>query len=203
VDLASHLLAGADPETGRVDYVVTVPADASLTLHCTSGALRATGLHGDVSLESATGSIEARDISDAHVHVNTLRGPVTLININNGHVEVTSVSGDVVLESVVGPKVQVNSNSGKIRYDGDFGYSGQYSFTSHTGDIDAVAPSYASIDVTASSVKGKLQDDFPLQPKHAPFAVRAGNAFAGTVGKAASSVKFLSFSGRIHLSTKH
>lgn len=202
VELMSHLLPGATAESGRVDYDVMVPADTSLTLHSTTGPLHAEKLHGDISLEAATGSIDVRDISDAHVHVNTLKGPVTLTNVNGGHVEITSVSGDVVLISVVGPKVQVNSNSGKIRYDGDFGYSGQYSFTSHTGDIDAVAPTYASIDVAASSVKGKLQNDFPLQPKRTPFAVRAGNAFAGTVGKAASSVRLLSFSGRIHLSAK-
>ena len=202
VDIISHLLPGANADSGRIDYEVTVPADASLTLHSTTGPLRAEKLHGDLSLEAATGSIEVREISDAHVHINTLKGPVTLTNIDNGHVEVTSVSGDVTLISVVGPKVQVNSNSGKIRYDGDFGSSGQYSFTSHTGDIDAIAPAYASIDVTASSVKGKLQDDFPLTPKHAPFNVKGANALTGTVNKATSSVKLLSFGGRIRLSTK-
>src|SRR5581483_6830964 len=73
VDIVSHLLPGATADTGRIDYELTVPADASLTLHSTTGPLRAEGLHGDVSLEAATGSIDVRDISDAHVHVNTLK----------------------------------------------------------------------------------------------------------------------------------
>jgi len=199
VDILSHLLPGATADTGRVDYEVLVPSDASVTLHSTTGPLRAEKLHGDVSLEGATAIVDVRDISDAHVHVKTLNGPVTLTNIYGGHVEITSVSGDVVLNSVSGPLVQVNSTSGRIRYDGDFGSGGEYSLTSHTGDIEASAPADASIDVTARSVRGKVENDFPLQPKHTPFVIKAGSAFAGTMGKAASSVKLLSFSGKIHL----
>jgi hypothetical protein len=93
----------------------------------------------------------------------------------------------------------VNSSSGRIHYDGDFGGGGEYSLTSHTGDIEATAPAYASIDVTARSVQGQVESDFQLQPKHTSFPVKAGSAFAGTVGKAASSVKLFSFSGKIHL----
>ena len=199
VDILSHLLPGATSESGRVDYDVLVPSGASVTLHSTTGPLHAEKLSGDVSLEGATAIVDVRDISDAHVHVRTLNGPVTLTNIQGGHVEITSVSGDVVLNSVSGPLVQVNSTSGRIRYDGDFGSGGQYSLTTHTGDIEASAPADASIDVTAHSVKGRVENDFPLEPKHTSFVVKAGSAFAGTIGKAASSVRLLSFSGKIHL----
>jgi DUF4097 and DUF4098 domain-containing protein YvlB len=199
VDILSHLLPGATADTGRVDYTVLVPSDASVTLHSTTGPLHAEKLSGDVSLEGATAIVDVREISDAHVHVRTLNGPVTLTNIHDGHVEITSVSGDVVLNSVSGPLVQVNSTSGRIRYDGDFGSGGQYSLTTHTGDIEASAPADASIDVTARSVKGKVENDFPLEPKHTPFVIKAGSAFAGTIGQAASSVRLLSFSGKIHL----
>ena len=133
------------------------------------------------------------------MHIKTLNGPVTLTNVRDGHIEITSVSGDVVLNSVNGPLVQVNSNSGKIRYDGDFGGGGDYNLTSHSGDIEATAPSYASIDVTARSEQGKVENDFSLQPKHTTFLMKAGSAFAGTMGEAASSVKLFSFSGKIHL----
>jgi DUF4097 and DUF4098 domain-containing protein YvlB len=199
VDILSHLLSGANADAGRVDYEVSVPADASVTLRSSTGLLRAEGLHGDVALESSQANVEVRDISNAHVHVRTLNGSVALNNIRNGHVEVTSVSGDVTLNGVSGLLVQVNSTSGKIRYEGDFGNSGEYMLTSHSGDIDASAPDDASIDVTARSVKGKVENDFLLEPKHTPFVVRAGSAFAGTMNKAASSVRLFSFSGKIHL----
>jgi DUF4097 and DUF4098 domain-containing protein YvlB len=199
VDVLSHLLPGANADNGRVDYEVQVPPDTSVTLHSTTGPLSAEKLHGDVTLEGATASVEVHDISDGHVHVRTLNGPVTLTNIHDGHVEITSVSGDIILHSVNGPLVQVNSSSGKIRYDGDFGAGGEYFLTSHSGDIEATAPDDASIDVTARSVRGHVENDFLLQPKHTPFAIKAGSAFAGTIGRAASSVKLLSFSGKIHL----
>jgi DUF4097 and DUF4098 domain-containing protein YvlB len=199
VDISSHLLAGADSQSGRVDYEILVPADASVTLRSTTGPLQVEKLRGDLTVEGANANVDVRDVSDAHVHVKTLNGPVTLTDISGGHVEITSVSGDVVMNSVDGPLVQVNSNSGKIRYDGAFGGGGDYYMTSHTGDIEALAPSYASIDVTARSEQGTVENDFQLQPKNTPFAVRAGSAFAGTIGKAASSVKLFSISGKIHL----
>jgi DUF4097 and DUF4098 domain-containing protein YvlB len=199
VSVLSHLLEGADADTGRVDYEVLVPADASVTLHSTTGPLHVEKLHGDVILEGSTAVVDVRDVSSGHVHIKTLNGAVTLTNVSDGHVEITSVSGDVALNAVNGSLVHVNSSSGKIHYDGDFGDAGDYSLTSHSGDIEAIAPSYASIEVVARSVQGKVENDFPLQPEHTSFVTRAGSAFAGTMGKAASSVKLLSFSGKIHL----
>jgi DUF4097 and DUF4098 domain-containing protein YvlB len=200
VDILSHLFPGATAETGRVDYEVLVPSDANVTLHSTTGPMGAEKLQGDLSVEGATASVDVRDVSNAHVHIKTLNGPVTLTRIHDGHVEITSVSGDVVLDEVSGPVVQVNSSSGKIRYEGDFGGGGEYSFTSHTGDIDATAPTYASIDVTARSIKGQVDNDFPLLPKsHISFPIDKARSLVGTAGKAASSVKLLSFSGKIHL----
>jgi DUF4097 and DUF4098 domain-containing protein YvlB len=199
VDILTHLLSDANADAGRVDYEVSVPADASVTLRSSTGVLHAEGLHGDVTLEGSQANVEVRDISDAHVHVRTLNGSVMLNNIHNGHVEVTSVTGDVTLNGVNGPLVQVNSTSGKIHYEGDFGNSGEYMLTSHSGDIEASAPNDASIDVTARSVRGQVVNDFLLEPKHTPFVIKAGSAFAGTMNKAASSVRLFSFSGKIHL----
>jgi DUF4097 and DUF4098 domain-containing protein YvlB len=200
VDVQSHLFDGATPENARVDYEVLVPADASVTLRSTTGPLRAEKLHGDVEMEGSSATVDVKDISGSHVHVKTMNGPVTLTNIRDGHVEIDSVSGDVNLISVTGPLVRVSSTSGKIRYDGDFGYAGEYRFNSHSGDIDATIPEDASVDVKAQSVRGKVQDDVPMQPKtHTSFLAREGSSFAGTINRAASSVWLRTFSGRIHL----
>jgi DUF4097 and DUF4098 domain-containing protein YvlB len=201
IDIVSHLLPGANSDNGRIDYEISVPADAGISLRSTTGPLRVEGMRGDVVVEGASANVDIREVSHAHVHVNTLSGPITLTNVSEGHVEITSISGDVVMNQVDGPLVKVSSSSGKIRYDGDFAYGGDYYLTSHTGDIEATAPTYASIDVTARSVKGEVENDFPLTPKtHVPFlnsdAIRN---LVGTAGKAASSVKLNSFSGRIHL----
>jgi Putative adhesin len=202
VDIQSHLLAGADAESGRVDYEVLIPADASITLHSSSGSLRAENLQGDVSLEGAASAVDVRDISNAHVHVKTMNGTVNLANIQNGHVEVDSLSGEVTLTGVTGPLVQVVSTSGRINYVGDFGNSGEYRLTSHSGDIEATIPEWTSADVSARSVRGEVHDDIPLQPKsHTWFPVDKGRAFAGTMGRVAvsSTVILRTFNGKIHL----
>ena len=199
VDLVSHLLAGADANSGIVEYEVQVPQEASLTLHSDNGRIHVEKLHGDVAMEGSNAAMEVIDCADGHVHIKTLNGPVSLTNVHNGHVEVMSMGGDVVLMGVSGPLVNVNSNSGKIQYTGDFAGEGEYDFTSHTGDIEAIAPAYASIDVLAHSNQGRVDSDFSLEPKHTPFYAKGGSALVGTIGKAASSVKLFSFSGKIHL----
>jgi len=198
VDIVSHLLPGADPASGIVEYEILVPPDANLTLHSDNGRVRAEKLQGDLTVAANDGAIEVIDCAGGHVHVRTLNGMVSLNNVH-GHVEIMSVGGDILMTGVTGTLVAVNSNSGKIEYEGDFAGDGEYAFTSHTGNIEAVAPAYASIDVLARSTNGIVQSDFSLEPKHAPFLVRGANSLSGTLGKAASSVKLFSFSGRIRL----
>jgi DUF4097 and DUF4098 domain-containing protein YvlB len=202
VEIQSHLLPGGDADSGRVDYEILVPADASITLHSSTGSLHAEKLHGDVTLEGAAATVDVRDISNAHVHVKTLNGPVTITNVQDGHVEVDSLSGEVTLTSVTGPLVQVISTSGGINYIGDFGDRGEYRLTSHSGNIEATVPGSTSADVSARSVRGEVHDDIPLQPKtHTWFPTNNGSAFWGTMGQTtmSSTVVLRSFSGKIHL----
>lgn len=198
VDIVSHLLPGADPLSGMVEYEILVPPDANLTLHSDNGRVHAEKLQGDLTVAGNNGAIEVVDCAGGHVHVRTLNGAVSLSNVH-GDVEIMSVGGDILMTGVTGTSVAVNSNTGKIEYAGDFAGDGEYAFTSHTGNIEAVAPAYASIDVLARSTNGIVQSDFSLEPKHAPFLVRGANSLSGTLGKAASSVKLFSFSGRIRL----
>lgn len=202
VEIQSHLLQGADEHSGRVDYEILAPADASITLHSSAGSLHAEKIHGDVSLEGAAAKVDVSDITNAHVHVKTLNGEVTLTNVQDGHVEVDSLSGPVTLKGVNGPLVQVISTSGEIKYYGDFGDHGEYRLTSHSGNIEATVPDTISADVNARSVRGEVHDDVHLQPKeHTSFVAKQGSYFWGTMGRAAvsSTVVLRSFSGKIHL----
>ena len=68
IDIVSHLLQGADPKSGVVEYQVSVPGDASLSVHAENGAIHAEKLHGDITIEGNSGSIEVVDCADGHVH---------------------------------------------------------------------------------------------------------------------------------------
>jgi DUF4097 and DUF4098 domain-containing protein YvlB len=199
IEIDSHLLAGADPQTGRVNYELLVPPNATLNLSSSTGPLSAERLQGDLTLEGTDAVVDIHSVSNGHVHIQTIRGPVTLTDVRNGHVEINSISGSVTLKSVTGTLVQAVSGSGKIFYDGDFGSGGDYKLTTHTGDIEAIVPSNTSADFSAHSMKGKVQNDLLLEPRHSRFSFEEGRSFFGTVGKAASKVVLRSFSGKIRL----
>jgi len=200
IQAATHLLQRTDGSDNRVEYQVLVPADASVIVRAPSGPITAEKMRGDLTLEGDAAGIEVREVNNAHVHVRTISGPVSLGNITNGHVEVTSLSGDVQLDAVSGPKVSVNTAKGFIRYSGDFGEGGDYMMVNHSGNIDVTLPASASVDLTARSIAGSVENDFPLeQQRHPTFPITQGRSFAGTSHSGASTVQLRSFSGKIHV----
>jgi hypothetical protein len=144
-----------------VDYTVLVPADATVSLRSFDGALHARGLRGDVILEAATASVEVTDISDAHLRVKTLSGPISLSTIRNCRLDLDSVNGTVSLHDVTGSSVALNSGGGRITYEGDPGSGGEYLLTSYSGDLELSIPASASVEIKTQSLKGDSDQGFP------------------------------------------
>ena len=199
IEIASHLLPGADQQSGQVDYEVLIPPDATLSLRSSTGPLSAENLQGDLTFEGTDATVNVHNVSNGHVHVRTMRGPITLTDVRNGHVEISSISGAITLKAVTGPFLRATSGSGKIFYGGDFGLGGDYKLSTHTGDIEAIVPSDTSADFSAHSMLGRVHNDLDLMPQHTRYPSEAGRSFFGTVGKASSKVVLHSFSGKIRL----
>ena len=199
IEIASHLLPGADQQSGQVDYEVLIPPDATLSLRSSTGPLSAENLQGDLTFEGTDATVNVHNVSNGHVHVRTMRGPITLTDVRNGHVEISSISGAITLKAVTGPFLRATSGSGKIFYGGDFGSGGDYKLSTHTGDIEAIVPSDTSADFSAHSMLGRVHNDLDLMPQHTRYPSEAGRSFFGTVGKASSKVVLHSFSGKIRL----
>lgn len=107
------------------------------------------------------------------------------------------------MENADGRMVTVNTTDAKITYDGDFGDSGDYTFANHSGDIDVTLPASASVDITATSEKGGVSNDFPFHAlAHTAIPLTQGRSFAGTANAGSSSVRLRSFSGKIHVKKK-
>jgi DUF4097 and DUF4098 domain-containing protein YvlB len=117
-------------------------------------------------------------------------------------VDATSSSGDVTLTSVAGPRIGVSTTRGAIRYDGDPGQGSIFEFSTHAGDVDVALPPNASVDVTARSVNGAVQNDFPLQPKQHSMYANDGHSFTGTAASGSSVLRLTSFSGKIRVHNK-
>ena len=200
LELSTHFLQNATAAEGRVDYELRVPVDTSLTVRSTSGPISVQGINADMTLEGDAANIVVRQADGGHVHAHTLSGPIRLEDIGHGDVEVVSVSGPVTLENTDGRLVSVNTTDGKITYNGDFGDSGEYSFANHSGDIEVTLPATASVDITATSEKGVVSNDFPFHAlAHSATPTTQGKSFAGTANAGSSSVRLRSFSGRIHV----
>ena len=185
------------PGSDLVDYTVLVPVDAFVSLGSSDGTLRAQGLRGDVILEAAAASVEVTDISDAHLHVKTLSGPITLTDIRNSHLDIQSVSGTVTIRNVTGPSVEVNSGSGRISYQGDPGSTGEYLLSSHSGDLDVSIPASALVDIKARSIAGQSDPEFPIAKGYS--ASGPGNLLLKPGMITGSRFELRSFRGKIHL----
>ncbi len=171
----SQISSGAKAD--NVDYQVLVPADACVILSTAAGSLSAENLEGDLIFEGTTASVDAHLIRNAHVHVKTLSGPISLRQVTEGHVDVTTASGDVVLQDVSGPMVEVHSGTGRIRYSGNPGM-GFYKLVTGTGNIDVAVISPRFTHFKARSVKGKVDNQIlPAPPVMATgFAPGASNS---------------------------
>ena len=198
ISLAITIASAAD----KKEFRYTVKHGASITVINEYGSvrLRASGVNQVVvSATPSSPQVEVRD-SNGHVRVRTVGGPIRLSNLKDGFVEATSVGGSVDLDHVAGRVVSVDTTSGAIAYAGDFGGAGQYSLTSHSGSIDVSLAARASVDLTARSVTGTVENDFPLQaPVHPLMAQNQGKWFAGTSNTGASAVRLRTFSGKIRV----
>jgi len=172
VDIRTHVLSQQRPsaDEAKVDYDITVPAGVSVSISTSTAAVTVEKVRGDLTLASDTGQIVVHEVANSHVHINSVAAPVILANVSGGYIDITSTSGS-------------------IAYQGDCA-GGDYVMTSHSGAIDVNLPESASVDLTARSVQGSVENDFPLQPKpHPPFVPSAGRSFAGTSNSGSSSVE--------------
>jgi DUF4097 and DUF4098 domain-containing protein YvlB len=202
VELLTHVLPGEKPtaDEAKVDYDVTVPAGVSVNVSSTSAPITADGIGTDIGLSSETGQITVHNVAKSHVHVRSVTAPVNLQDVTMSRVDVQSTGGAVQLKNVNGQRVTAGTTSGNIDYQGDCSGGGNYILTTHSGAIDVTLPATASVDLTARSTTGTVENDFPLQQKpHTSFVPQQGRSFAGTSNSGSSSVELQSFSGKIRV----
>ena len=202
VELLTHALPGEKPtaDEAKVDYDVTVPAGVSVNATSTSAPITAEGINSDIGLSSETGQITVHNVAKSHVNVRSMTAPVSLKDVTMSRVDIQSAGGAVQLANVNGQRVSVGTTSGNIDYQGDPSGGGNYILTTHSGAIDVTLPATASVDLSARSTTGKVENDFPLQQKpHTSFVPQQGRSFAGTSNSGSSSVELQSFSGKIRV----
>ncbi len=200
VDVRTPVLQHPTPEEARVDYDVQVPAGASVIVRSGTGPVQVRDLTGAVSVDGDNSPVEIRSVAGSNIRVRTIGGPITLVDLATPYLEATSVGGGITIKGVSSKLLAVNTTSGAITYTGEFRDAGEYSLSSHSGNIDVAIPATASVDITARTVSGSVENDFPLQPQaHPTMSLTQGKSFAGVANSGASSVRLRTFSGRIRV----
>jgi DUF4097 and DUF4098 domain-containing protein YvlB len=196
----THVLQKTTADQTRVDYEVSLPQDANVSIDSGIGQIRVENMQGNITVEADDANVDITGVSNSAVQIQTVNGKVNLSNVKDSRLLVTSTGGNVQLTSVSGPKISVKTTTGNILFVGEFEGGGTYLLMSHSGDVDVRLPSNASVDLSARSVKGAVENDFPFQKNlHPSFQTSEGRAFAGTSNSGASSVELRSFSGKIRV----
>lgn len=200
VQLSAHVL---DPlvtgEDETVDCILEVPRGASVEIRNRQGSVSIELVRGQhTRVESANGSISAADIS-GHLLARTLGGDIEIVRAS-GRVEAFSITGAIRFIDAVSKDLRGNSNSGKIIFQGDFIPGAEYVLSTYSGDIEVLCPPSASFQLTAKTVKGKVDNTLSLTPKrHDVSPLSSAHSLLGTRHTGNAMVELTSFSGTIRI----
>jgi DUF4097 and DUF4098 domain-containing protein YvlB len=208
-----------------VDYTVTLPRGASVTVRTVSGnvkvstvdgALRADTVSGTMSIASAAQLQSAKSVSGdvtvqasgsaGDVTAGSVSGSVVLRTVKARSVELNSVSGDVTLAEVACDRVKANTISGKMGFAGLLAKGGRYILQSHSGDVIMTIAGEPGFELNASSFSGDITSAYELTSKvggaDAPKQSRMKQSMRGTWGDGSAVIELNSFSGDIKVVKK-
>jgi DUF4097 and DUF4098 domain-containing protein YvlB len=176
-----------------------VPTGTNLEIRNPQGSVRIEKFQGDDStVESVGGAILVSDFA-GHLFVRSVGGNIDVIRAS-GRVEAYSITGDLHFVSPTTSKLRGSTTSGRILFEGDFADGGDYSLSAYSGDMEILCPPSASFELSAKTVRGKLENEMPMTIRHrSATPVSSANSFFGThlTGKATVTLK--SFSGTIRI----
>lgn len=194
-----------------IDYELTVPRSLDLNIegmyteveiHETDGAVEVQTLEGDILVQGGRGSVKAESVN-GEVRVENARGRIDVSSVSRGlrivnstgEILAETVSGPILMENVSAPRVEAGTVSGRILYDGTIQDQGRYSFGAHSGRIVLRIPEGTNASVSAASLAGSIQANFPGAP--AEFERHRRTTF--TLGSGAAVIEMETFTGSIVL----
>lgn len=209
--------------SARVDYTVTVPAGAAVTVKTISGDASVTKVNGEVRAETVSGNVgvtaapnlvqaktvsgdvSARDVGGAAaLTLGTVSGTVVATGLKARSLECSSVSGGIQLSGVQIERLLAKSVSGSIEFGGALMKGGRYDFGSHSGDIRIVLSSETGFELDASTFSGSVRSDFPVTLRTDGSGTRRGSArtIRGSFGDGSAMLSVKTFSGTVVISRK-
>ena len=215
-----------------VDFTVTVPRAAGVTVRTVSGdltlatidgTLMADSVSGDVKVTSAAQLESARTVSgnvtvekaasEGDISFASVSGDVNLTAVKARGIDANSVSGGVNLAEVACSRAKVKSVSGDIEFSGPLAKGGRYSLQSHSGNVTVYADGRTGFEVAAGTFSGDVSSDLQLvstfggegergEPGRKPKSGGPGQRVRGTFGDGGAFLELGAFSGDVKIVSK-
>jgi len=163
----------------EVDFTITVPPGASVSVRNASGDVTVTGVRGELRVEALSGTIKATSVGQVR-SLRTLSGAVQLENADSSDITVSTLGGAVAIRQLrartadlrtIGGDLSVSdsdterlsaqSMTGRIELAGRLTRTGRYSLQSQSGDV-RVALADDDFELEAATVNGTVRSDFPV-----------------------------------------
>jgi hypothetical protein len=199
VDIMTRQLADAGPDDFRADYEIRVPQDAELQIHDDSGAVTVANVLGDMNVETVGAGVDLEDAA-GYLTVKTVGGSFQCLRCA-GRLEVSSISGNFRFVDIRTYNLRAQTSSGNILFSGEFLPNGMYRMKNYSGVIEVRFSPGDSFDLSATSLKGKVNNEAKLTPPaHQDHLLsRFGNSLFGTFNSGRAKVELSSFDGTINI----
>ena len=211
--------------SASVDYVIAVPAAASVALKSISGDVSVTSVTGEVRAETVSGDVNVSGTPNVAV-AKTISGDVTAQNIGSDTtlvlstisgtvlgsglkvraLEAGSVSGNVRLVGSTVERLEAKSLSGNIEFDAPLTKGGRYAFTSHSGNVRITMSGGTGFELDADTFSGSVRTDVPVTLRTVgrtePDRRGSNRAIRGSYGDASAYLSVRSHSGSVVITKK-
>jgi len=166
-----------------VDYTITLPQAASVTVKTVSGDVRVTNARGDLTAETVSGDVTAAGARRS--------------------LSLRSVSGDIRMTDTEVERAEARTVSGNVEYAGRLARNGDYEMDTHSGNV-LLNVDTSGFDLEASTFSGDVRSDYALtlggtqvRTVNGRGRGRPGRGIRGTFGDAGARLSLRSFSGNI------
>lgn len=185
------------PADLQANYQITVPQETNLSVHNDSGMVKVIGVLGDTTVETVAADVNLDQVT-GYITVRTIGGSFTCKDCS-GTIQANSISGGINLVGSESSNVQARTSTGNILLDSDLLPNGLYQLRNYSGHIDVLFSRSASFDVSAISLRGKVENyanlKTPAQSTHHLPAFAMG--LFGTYNEGRARLVINSFSGTI------
>jgi Toastrack DUF4097 len=187
--------------TVTVDYTLQIPSGSNLEIRDPQGVVQVESVQGDTSVDSLGASISVVD-AGGHLSVRSVAGDIEIIR-PSGRVEAYSINGSLHFVDPTTSRLHGTTTSGDIVYEGDFVPGGDYVLSDYSGNMNIICPPTASFELNAKTVRGKVDNTFPLVSRHSSAPpISTANSLFGTYSTGQATLELTSFSGTIRIREK-